>query len=123
MDSAVELAGALRRRELSAVEALEDALARAETVPSAFALRLDDRARAAALAADAALARGSGGPLCGVPLTVKDSQWIAGVPTTFGSRAVDPLIPVETVAAVRRLEDAGAVVLGKTATPEFCYAG
>ena len=58
-----------------------------------FALRLDERARAAAAAADAQLARGEGGPLCGVPVTVKDSHWLAGVPTTFGSqrrRAADP---------------------------------
>ncbi len=123
MRSAVELAAALRRRELSAVEALEDALAAADAIPAAFALRLDGRARAAAIAADALLARGEGGVLCGVPITVKDSHWVAGVPTTFASAAVEPLIPVETVAAVRRLEESGAVLFAKTATPEFCYAG
>ena len=121
--SAVELAAALRRRELSAVEALDDALERADAVPEAFVVRLDERAREAAVAADAALARGEDGPLTGIPITVKDSHWLAGVPTTFCSRAVDPLVPVETVAAVRRLEDAGAVIFGKTTTPEFCYAG
>ena len=67
--------------------------------------------------------RGTGGPLCGVPLTVKDSHYMAGVPTTFGSQAVEPLVPPETVAAVERLEAAGAVIFAKTATPEFCYAG
>src|SRR5919108_6300550 len=102
MDSAVELAAALRRRELTAVEALEAALACADAVPEAFAVRLEERAHAAAAAADELLARGAGGPLCGVPVTVKDSHWMAGVPTTFGSRAVEPLVPVETVAAVRR---------------------
>ena len=121
--SAVELAAALRSRELSAVEALDAALERAGSVPAAFAVRLDERAREAARAADAQLARGEGGPLCGVPLTVKDSHWMAGVPTTFASKAVEPLIPIETVAAVRRLEDAGGVIFAKTATPEFCYAG
>jgi Asp-tRNA(Asn)/Glu-tRNA(Gln) amidotransferase A subunit family amidase len=44
-----------------------------------FAVRLDERARSAALAADADLARGSGGPLCGVPVTIKDSLYLAGV--------------------------------------------
>jgi Asp-tRNA(Asn)/Glu-tRNA(Gln) amidotransferase A subunit family amidase len=121
--SAVELAAALRRRELSAVEALDAALECADAIPEAFVVRLDERAREAAAAADAALARGEGGPLTGIPITVKDSQWLAGVPTTFGSQAVDPLVPVETVAAVRRLEDAGAVIFAKTTTPEFCYAG
>jgi len=121
--SAVELVAALRRRELSAVEALDDALERADAVPEAFVVRLDEGAREAAAAADAALARGAGGPLTGIPVTVKDSHWLAGVPTTFCSQAVEPLVPVETVAAVRRLEDAGAVIFAKTRTPEFCYAG
>ncbi len=121
--SAVELAAALRRRELSAVEALDEALERADAVPEAFVVRLDERACETAAAADATLARGEGGPLTGVPVTVKDSQWLAGVPTTFCSQAVEPLVPVETVAAVRRLEDAGAVIFAKTTTPEFCYAG
>ena len=87
--SAVELAAALRRRELSAVEALEATRSSAPTrsrTRSPFALRLDERARAAAAAADAQLARGEGGPLCGVPVTVKDSHWLAGVPTTFARR-------------------------------------
>ena len=81
--SAVELAAALRRRELSAVEALDDALERADAIPEAFVVRLDERAREAAAAADAALARGEDGPLTGIPITVKDSHWLAGVPTTF----------------------------------------
>jgi Asp-tRNA(Asn)/Glu-tRNA(Gln) amidotransferase A subunit family amidase len=102
---------------------LDEALERADAVPEAFVVRLDERARETAAAADATLARGEGGPLTGVPVTVKDSQWLAGVPTTFCSQAVEPLVPVETVAAVRRLEDAGAVIFAKTTTPEFCYAG
>src|SRR5689334_17974359 len=112
---AVELAAALRARELSAVEALRAVLARADAVAelNPFALRLDERAMGAAVAADAALARGEGGALCGVPLTVKDSQYMAGVPTTHGSSAVPPYVPTETVCAVRRLEAAGAVIFAK----------
>jgi Asp-tRNA(Asn)/Glu-tRNA(Gln) amidotransferase A subunit family amidase len=122
---AVELAAALRARELSAVDALRAVQERADAIAALnpFALRLDERAQAAALAADDQLARGEGGPLCGVPLTVKDSQYVAGVPTTHGSSAVAPYVPPETVCAVRRLEAAGAIVYAKTATPEFCYAG
>ena len=59
-----------RRREVSAVDALEAVLDRADRIAdplNPFALRLDDRARRAAAAADAALARGDGGPLCGIP--------------------------------------------------------
>ena len=124
--SAADLAAALRRRELSAVEALEAVLERADLAAerfNPFALRLDKRARTAAAAADAELARGEGGPLCGVPVTVKDSHWIAGVPTTCASRALVDFVPRETVGAVERLEAAGAIVYAKTATPEFCYFG
>jgi Asp-tRNA(Asn)/Glu-tRNA(Gln) amidotransferase A subunit family amidase len=123
---AVELAAALRRRELSAVEALEAVLERADRIEgdlSPFSLRLDDRARRAAQAADAALARGDGGPLCGVPVTTKDSHWMAGVESTNGSQARVGFVPDETVAAIERLEAAGAVIFARTAVPEFCYFG
>jgi len=72
--SARDLRAALRRRELSAVDALAAVLARADALEAPlnpFAVRLDDRARRAAQAADAALARGDDRPLCGVPLTIK----------------------------------------------------
>ena len=121
-----ELAASLRRRELSSVELLEQVLARCDSLEqeiNPFALRLDERARAAAIAADAVLARGEGGPLCGVPLTIKDSQWLAGYPAAVGSKALREFVPEATCAAVERLDAAGAVVFAKTATPEFCYVG
>ncbi len=124
--SAIELAAALRRRELSALEALEAVLDRADAITdevNPYALRLDERARAAATAAGELLARGAGGPLAGVPITVKDSHLIAGVPTMHGSLAVEPTVPTETVVAVERLQEAGAVIYAKTTTPELCYFG
>jgi Asp-tRNA(Asn)/Glu-tRNA(Gln) amidotransferase A subunit family amidase len=124
--SATELAAALRRRELTPLDALEAVLERADAITeevNPYALRLDERARAAATAAGEMLARGAGGPLTGVPVTVKDSHYIAGVPTMHASLAVEPYVPAETVAAVERLEAAGAVVYAKTTTPEFCYFG
>ena len=124
--TAVALSAALRRRELSAGEALDAVLERAERLAepvNPFAVRLDERARRAAAAADAALARGEGGPLCGVPLTVKDSHYLAGVTTAVGSRAAAQFVPPGTSAAIERLEAAGAVVFAKTTTPEFCYFG
>jgi Asp-tRNA(Asn)/Glu-tRNA(Gln) amidotransferase A subunit family amidase len=124
--SAVDLAAALHRRELSATQALEAVLRRADQVErdvNPFSLRLDDRARRTARAADAALARGDGGPLCGVPVTTKDSHWMAGVECTSGSRARAGFVPQETVGAIERLETAGAVVFARTTTPEFCYFG
>jgi Asp-tRNA(Asn)/Glu-tRNA(Gln) amidotransferase A subunit family amidase len=124
--SAIELAAALRRRELTPLEALDAVLERADAITeeiNPYATRLDERARAAATAAGEQLARGAGGPLTGVPVTVKDSHYMAGVPTTHGSNAVDAFVPAETVAAVERLEAAGAVIYAKTTTPEFCYFG
>jgi Asp-tRNA(Asn)/Glu-tRNA(Gln) amidotransferase A subunit family amidase len=124
--SAVELRDALRRRDLSAVEALDATLERVDLVAepiNPFALRLDERARAAAEAADAALDRREGGPLCGVPVTVKDSHWMAGLPAATGSRALADFVPEETTASVERLEAAGAVIFARTATPELCYFG
>src|SRR6478672_2864611 len=94
--SALDLRAALTRRELSAVEALEVVLDRADLIQPAlnpYAVRLDDRARRAAAAADAALARGEGGPLCGIPLTIKDSHWLAGITSAVGSRALTGFVP------------------------------
>jgi Asp-tRNA(Asn)/Glu-tRNA(Gln) amidotransferase A subunit family amidase len=124
--SAAELSAALRRRVLSALDALEAVLERADRIDgplNPFAVRLDDRARHAARAADAALARGEGGPLCGIPLSIKDSHWLAGVTSASGSRALADFVPQETSAAVERLEAAGGVIFAKTTTSEFCYFG
>ena len=124
--SAVELAGMLQRREIGALEALEAILERVERVGSAinpFSVRLDDRAREHARRADVLLARGEGGPLTGIPLTVKDSQWLAGVESAVGSLTMRGFVPDRTSAALDRLEATGAVIFAKTAVPEFCYTG
>lgn len=124
--SALELGALLRRREVSAAEALEAVLARAEAVGPAvnpFSVRLDDRGREAARRADERLARGEGGPLTGIPVTAKDSQWLTGVESTYGSLTMQGFVPQETTVALERLEAAGAVIFAKTAVPEFCYTG
>jgi Asp-tRNA(Asn)/Glu-tRNA(Gln) amidotransferase A subunit family amidase len=124
--SAVDLRAALGRREVSAAEVLECVLDRADrlTEPlNPFAVRLDERAREAAARADAALADGSGGPLCGLPVTIKDSHYLAGVTAASGSRTLEDFVPARTSAAVERLQAAGAVIFAKTTTPEFCYLG
>jgi len=124
--SAGELRAALVRREVSAAEVLEAVLDRADRLSeplNPFAVRLDGRARAAAAGADLALARGTGGPLCGLPVTIKDSHYLAGVSAASGSRALVDFVPAQTSAAVERLEAAGAVIFAKTTTPEFCYFG
>jgi Asp-tRNA(Asn)/Glu-tRNA(Gln) amidotransferase A subunit family amidase len=94
--SAVELRAALERRELSAAEALEAVLDRADRIQgplNPFAVRLDERAGRAAEAADAAIFRGEGGPLCGIRVTVKDSHWLSGVTSAVGSLATTDFVP------------------------------
>lgn len=107
----------LRSRRISAVEALEQAIARIEARDgelNAVVVRDFERARAAAAAADAALARGDRRPLLGVPMTVKESFNVAGLPTTWGEARVDGPMPQHDAVTVARLKASGAVIIGKT---------
>ena len=111
------LAGRLRQRRLSAVDALEAHLERIEKHNRALnaVVSLDtDRARAAAEAADAALGRDEvRGPLHGVPMTLKDGHDVAGLRTTVGTFELDRVADEDgTVAA--RLRAAGAIIIGHT---------
>lgn len=128
--SAVELSAALQRREVSAIDALEAVLQRADEIAGTvnpFSARLDDRARRAARKADDRLARRTRrrrpGPLSGVPVSTKDSHWMAGIESTSGSYARKGFVPAETMGGIERLEASGAVVFARTAVPEFCYLG
>lgn len=114
-------AKALRERRLGCRELLESCLARLEqlnpTLNAVVVLDLD-RARVRADAADAALAKGeSWGPLHGLPMTVKEAFDVAGLPTTWGQPALRENRPEHTAVAVRRLQDAGAILYGKTNVP------
>ena len=118
--SATELAAAIARREIGALEALEMYIARVETVDGALnavVVRDDARARARARAIDAGSA--GGGPLRGVPMTVKESFDVAGLPTTFGLPEYARNVRARSAVAVERLEAAGAVVFGKTNVPRL----
>ena len=120
--SMVEWAAALRERRLTAVECLELHQARiAEANPGLNAIVIPTpRARAEAEAADAAAAEGRFlGPLHGVPFTVKDTLAVKGLRSTAGSPLLGDYIPAESATAVRRLQEAGAVLLGKTNCSEF----
>lgn len=122
---ATDLARALRDRQVTAVELLDLVLARADEITptvNPFAIRLDERARAAAEESDRRIAGGSARPLEGLPIAAKDSQWMAGIPTYSGTLG-DPHVPDRTVGAVQRIEAAGAVIFAKTTTSEFCYSG
>ena len=115
-----ELRAMLDARQVSAIELLEQAIARITKHDSrinAVIARDFDRARAAAAAADAALARGERRPLLCIPLTVKESFNVAGLPTTWGLSPARDWRPAEDAIAVARLKSAGAVILGKTNIP------
>ena len=117
-----DLANALAAKNVSALELFEAAVQRIERLDgpiNAVVVRDFGRAREAALAADAALARGERGPLLGVPMTVKDAFNVAGLPTTWGVPAENPWIAPRDAVGVARLKAAGAVILGKTNIPPF----
>ena len=89
---------------------------------NAFVTVCADEARAQADALDRARSDGAKlGPLAGVPVSVKDILNTAGIRTAWGSRLMENNVPTTDAAAVKRLKDAGAVIVGKTATPEFAY--
>lgn len=122
-DSATAIAAAIRTREVSSREVVEASLARIARVDPALnaVVALDaGRALAAADVADSALAAGAAtGPLHGVAITVKDSFDTAGLVTTWGTPGRRGFVPTADATAVARLRAAGAIVLGKTNTPEF----
>ena len=121
--TATDLAARIRRREISAAEVVDAHLARIEQVNPILnaVVTLDaDGARRAAAEADRALAAGiAPGPLHGLPIAVKDLEDTAGMRTTYGSPIYRDHVPQEDSPAVARLRRAGAVVIGKTNTPEF----
>ena len=121
--SAADLAGMIRAKRISATETVRAALARAETVQAAcncFITICAEQALADAAAADKATARGDAvGPLHGVPFHAKDMVNTKGVRTTFASYMHEHNVPKEDAVSIARLKRAGAILIGKTTTPEF----
>lgn len=118
--SAGELMAAMRAGEVSSVELTEQAIAHVERddeVINAICGRDFVRARSAARSADEARIRGEDLPLLGVPIAVKESFNLAGLPTTWGMPQHRNYVPTEDAVQVSRLKAAGAVVLGKTNVP------
>ncbi|MGA2290556.1 amidase [Bradyrhizobium sp.] len=118
--TAVELSAALAAKHVSAVELAQDAVARIERHDSkinAICVRDFERGLEAARAADAARARGETGLLLGLPLTVKESYNVAGLPTTWGFPAQKDFVPSEDALSISRVKNAGGVILGKTNVP------
>src|SRR5262245_23336025 len=121
-----ELAGHLRRRELSPVEVTRQLLERIDALdPSlhSYATVLAGRALAEARRAEAEIARGDWrGPLHGVPVAVKDLCATRGARTTCGTRVHRDWVPDHDACVIERLRDAGAVLLGKLVLSEAASA-
>jgi aspartyl-tRNA(Asn)/glutamyl-tRNA(Gln) amidotransferase subunit A len=121
--SAAELARMVGRRDVSPVELIRFTLARIERsqpILNAFITVCSEQALCAAREAETALMRGDPvGPLHGVPFSVKDLVKTRNVRTTYGSLIFENNIPTEDAIVVARLKSAGAILIGKTTTPEF----
>jgi amidase len=121
---AVELARMIRQKEVSAAEVMDAFLAQIKRVnPQVNAVCTfigEEAALRAAREADESLARGRApGPLHGLPVAVKDLVATAGIRTTQGSPIYKDFVPTADALMVERMKAAGAIVIGKTNTPEF----
>ena len=125
--SAKSIAGAIRDKRVSCKEVLEAHLRRIDEVNpklNAVVQLARERAQSEAEEADRALARGEVmGALHGVPMTIKDSLDTAGVISTGGTKGRAAFVPQEDATVVARMRAAGAILLGKTNTPELTLAG
>jgi Asp-tRNA(Asn)/Glu-tRNA(Gln) amidotransferase A subunit family amidase len=121
--TAVEARRLIGAKKLSALELLDSCIGRIEAVDhavNAMVARDFDRARGTAKAADAAVRRGDTlGPLHGLPIGIKDLEPTEGLRTTFGSLLFKDNVPDKDHRLVAAIRAAGAVVVGKTNTPEF----
>src|SRR5256885_12988019 len=125
---ATELVARIGRRDLSVMEVVDAFLERIEArneALNAYVLVLHEEARRLAREAEKAIVAGAPpGPLHGLPIAIKDLfDFKAGVPNTFGCKPFKDWTPTVSATYVTRLEQAGAIVLGKTNTPEFGHRG
>jgi len=120
---AEELAAAIRKKNISPREVVEAVLERIEKVNpkvNAYCTVVPEMARETARRAEEKVMRGEVvGPLHGIPFSVKDLNLTKGVRTTFGSKIFEHFVPQEDGLIVERMKNAGAILIGKTNTPEF----
>ncbi|MFZ1006894.1 MAG: amidase [Candidatus Sulfotelmatobacter sp.] len=127
LETIIDLAPRLRRKEVSPVEltrACLDRIERLNPTLNAFIRVTDEQALEAAKAAEIEIVRGQWrGPLHGIPIALKDLIDTAGTRTTSASQLHEHRIPSEDAEVVRRLKEAGAIILGKNNLHEFAYGG
>jgi aspartyl-tRNA(Asn)/glutamyl-tRNA(Gln) amidotransferase subunit A len=115
----------LQKRQITSLELSQATLSRidaTEPVVHAYIQVLYERARRTAANADREIAQGRWrGPMHGIPIAIKDICYMRDLPNEAGSRAMAGFVPGYDATVVRRLEDAGAVIVGKTVTHEFAY--
>ena len=118
-----EMASAIRKKDISPREVVEAVLGRIDKINpkvNAYCTVVPEMAREAARQAEEKVMRGEDlGPLHGIPFSVKDLTLTKGIRTTFGSKMFEHFIPQEDGLIVERLKNAGAILIGKTNTPEF----
>ena len=125
--TAVQLRNLISTKQISPVELMELYLRRIESLDSklnAFITVVDELAITAATEAEKAVGRGDElGTLHGLPVSIKDLEPTKGIRTTMGSLTSKNTVPKEDSVLVRRIKNAGAIVIGKTNTPEFGMSG
>lgn len=125
--SGAEQARLIKSKEVSPVQVVEASLEQIEKLDGilhAFCTTDAEQARTAAKKAESEIMQGvTDKPLLGVPFGVKDMICTKGMRTTFGSKAYENFIPEEDDISIARLKAAGAILIGKTNTPEFAYEG
>lgn len=125
--TALALAAGIRQKKISPVEVIDAIYARIHHINpklNAYCTLTEESARLAAKQAEVAVMRGEQlGPLHGVPVSIKDLLNTAGVRTMYGSKIRELYVPEEDAPSVARLKAAGAIVLGKTTSPEFGWKG
>jgi Asp-tRNA(Asn)/Glu-tRNA(Gln) amidotransferase A subunit family amidase len=123
---AAELARRIRAKEISPVDVVKNSLARIEEINpklNCFCFVYPEEALQKARAAETAVAAGKPlGPLHGVPIAIKDLTPTKGKRTTLGSYTHEHWVPDRDAAIVEKLAAAGAIMVGKTTTPEFAYS-
>lgn len=118
--SATELVDLLASKKISSLELLEETISRIESIDkkiNAIPVRDFDQARASAKVADVAIAQGKRSPLLGLPISVKESFNVTGLPTTWANVQFKNWYPQDDAVVIARLKEAGAIIIGKSNVP------